>query len=107
MSTLGLRPSDWETVHYPQQMKAVGDFTAAVFDPLAWKPNYPNPAFVEMTPLDGYWGAKRVMAFRDEQIRAIVEEGRFQDPKVVNYLTKVLESRRDAIGRAGSTRCFR
>lgn len=98
--TLGLRPPDWETVHYPRDMNAVGNFTADAFDPLAWKSNYPNPAFVEMTPLDGYWGAKRVMAFRDEQIRAIVEEGQFQDPKVVDYITRVLESRRDAIGRA-------
>ncbi len=100
MYTLGLSAPDWETVHYPQEMKAVGNFTATAFDPLTWKANYPNPAFVQMTPLDAYWGAKRVMAFRDEQIRAIVEEGRFQDPKVVDYITRVLESRRDAIGRA-------
>jgi hypothetical protein len=100
MANFGLRPADWETVHYPHEMKAVGNFTAAAFDPLAWIPNYPNPAFLEMTPLDGYWGAKRVMAFRNEQIRAIVEEGRFQDPKVVDYITQTLESRRDAIGRA-------
>jgi hypothetical protein len=100
MYSLGLAPADWETVHYPHELKAVGNFTAAAFDPLAWKANYPNPAFVQMTPLDGYWGAKRVMAFRDEQIRAIVEEGRFQDPRVVDYITRVLESRRDAIGRA-------
>jgi hypothetical protein len=100
MYTLGLRPADWETVHYPEEIKAVGNFTAEAFDPFAWKANYPNPAFVEMTPLDGYWGAKHVMAFRDDQIRAIVEEGRFQDPRVVDYITRVLESRRDAIGRA-------
>jgi hypothetical protein len=100
MYTLGLHPADWETVHYPHEMKAVGNFTAAAFDPLNWKANYPNPAFVRITPLDGYWGAKRVMAFRDDQIRAIIEEGKFQDPKVVDYITKVLESRRDAIGRA-------
>src|ERR1700733_1651641 len=100
MYTLGFSAPDWETVHYPHEMKAVGNFTAAAFDPLTWKANYPNPAFVQMTPLDGYWGAKRVMAFRDEQIRAIVEEGKFQDPKVVDYITRVLASRRDAIGRA-------
>ena len=100
MYSFGLHPTDWETVHYPQEMKAVGNFTAAAFDPLAWKANYPNPAFVQLTPLDGYWAAKRVMAFRDEQIRAIVEEGQFQDPKVVDYVTRVLEARRDAIGRA-------
>jgi hypothetical protein len=98
--SLGLVPADWEKVHYPHDMQAVGNFTAAAFDPFAWKANYPNPAFVQMTPLDGYWGAKRVMSFRDEQIRAIVEEGRFQDPKVVDYITRVLESRRDAIGKA-------
>jgi hypothetical protein len=100
MYTLGLVAPDWETVHYPHEMKAVGNFTASAFNPVTWKANYPNPAFVEMTPLDGYWGAKHVMAFRNEQIRAIVEEGRFQDPKVVDYITKTLESRRDAIGRA-------
>jgi hypothetical protein len=100
MYSLGLSAPDWETVHYPKEMKAVGNFTAAAFDPLAWKANYPNPAFLQMTPLDGYWGAKRVMAFRHEQIRAIIEEGQFQDPKVVDYITRVLESRRDAIGRA-------
>jgi hypothetical protein len=98
--TLGLFPSDWEGVHYPHDLKAVGNFTAAAFDPLTWKANYPNPAFVKMTPLDGYWGAKRVMAFRDEQIRAIVEEGRFADARVVDYITQVLESRRNAIGQA-------
>ena len=98
--TLGLHPADWETVYYPHEMPAVGNFTASAFDPLAWKANYPNPAFVQMTPLDGYWGAKRVMAFRDGQIRAIIEEGKFHDPKVVDYITKALESRRDAIGRA-------
>ncbi len=98
--TLGLSAPDWETVHYPREMKAVGNFTADAFDPLAWKANYPNPAFLEMTPLDGYWGAKRVMAFRNEQIRAIVEEGKFQDPRVVDYISKALQSRRDAIGRA-------
>jgi len=98
--TLGLHPANWETVQYPHELRAVGNFTAADFDPLEWKPNYPNPAFLAMTPLDGYWGAKRVMAFRNEQIRAIVEEGKFQDPRVVDYITEVLESRRDSIGRA-------
>jgi hypothetical protein len=100
MYALGLHPADWETVHYPKEMPAVGNFTATAFDPVTWKANYPNPAFVQMTPLDAYWEAKRVMAFRDEQIRAIIEEGQFHDPKVVDYITKVLESRRDAIGRA-------
>ena len=100
MASFGLAAPDWETVTYPKRMKAVGNFTASAFDPLDWKPNYPNQAFVQMTAVDGYWGAKHVMAFRNEQIRAIVEEGKFQDPRVVDYMTRVLESRRDAIGKA-------
>jgi hypothetical protein len=98
--TLGLAAPDWEKVHYPHDLKAVGNFTADAFDPFTWKANYPNPAFVQMTTLDGYWGAKHVMAFRNQQIRAIVEEGKFQDPRVVDYIMRTLETRRDTIGRA-------
>lgn len=100
VSTFGLDFPDWETVHYPNDLKAVGNFTAEAFDPLQWKENYPNPAFRAMLPADAYWAAKKVMAFTDDDIRAIVEEGQFSDPAVVDYLTKTLIARRDAIGRA-------
>jgi hypothetical protein len=39
---------DWHSTISQSNMA----FTTAAFDPVAWKPNYPNPAFVEMTPLD-------------------------------------------------------
>ena len=52
------------------------------FDPLTWKPNYPNSAFLEMTPQDAYWGAKRVMSFRNEDIRAIVDESQLSNSEV-------------------------
>ena len=70
---LGLVPTSWEKAKYPHQLPTVGNFTATGFDPLAWKPNYTNPAFLEMTPQDAYWGAKRVMSFSNEDIRAVVE----------------------------------
>ena len=41
-----------------------------------------------------------MMAFTNEDIRAIVGEGEFHDPDAVDYIAKVLELRRDAIGRA-------
>ena len=102
--TLGLMPAKWETVKYPHHLPAAGNFTTSGFDPLTWKPNYPNPAFLAMTPLDAYWGAKRVMSFSDEDIRAIVEEGQFSDPAATDYLTKVLIARRNLIGRAWFSR---
>jgi hypothetical protein len=98
--TLGLFPTAWEKPKYPHQLPAVGNFTAVGFDPMTWKPNYPNPAFLEMGAQDGYWGAKRVMAFSDDDIRAIVEEGVFTNPAAIDYITKVLIARRDLIGKA-------
>ncbi len=98
--TLGFKPVNWEVVRYPKELSAVGNFTSIGFDPLGWRPNYPNPAFLAIQPEDGYWAAKRVMQFSNEQILAIVEEGRFSNPAVSTYIAKVLEERRDKIGRA-------
>jgi hypothetical protein len=99
--TLGFVPTSWEKAKYPHHLPAAGNFTTTGFDPLTWKPNYPNPAFLETTPQDAYWGAKRVMSFSNEDIRAIVEEGQFSDPAVTDYITKILIARRDLIGKAG------
>jgi hypothetical protein len=100
VSTLGMDFPDWQTVHYPGQLPSVGNFTAEAFDPLKWKENYPNPAFRAMLPADAYWAAKKVMAFTDDEIRAIVEQGEFSNPEAVDYITKTLIARRDAVGRA-------
>ncbi len=96
--TAGLFPSDWETVHYPHNLPAAGNFTAKGFHPETWKPNYPNQAFLRMTVADAYWGTKLVMQFRNEQIEAIVSEGQFTDPRVPEYIASTLEKRRDEIG---------
>jgi hypothetical protein len=98
--TLGLHPTSWEKAKYPHRLPAAGNFTTTGFDPLTWKPNYPNPAVLEMTVQDAYWGAKRVMSFSNEDIRTIVEQGQFSNPAVVDYITKVLIARRDLIGKA-------
>ncbi len=100
ISTFGLDFPDWQTVHYPSQLTSVGNFTAEAFDPIKWKENYPNPAFRAMLPADAYWAAKKVMAFTDDDIRAIVEQGQFSNPEAVDYITKTLIARRDAVGRA-------
>jgi hypothetical protein len=98
--TFGLKPAAWETVDYPKKLKSIGNFTAQAFDPLNWKANYPNQAFLAITPLDGYWGAKHVMTFTNDDIHAIAEEAQFSNPAATEYMTKVLETRRDLIGKA-------
>jgi hypothetical protein len=95
---LGLYPAHWERADYSSR-KAVGRIESQVFDPEKWKPNYPNPAFLSRCADDEYWAAKIVLAFSDEDIRALVETGKYNDPRTVGYLTSVLAERRDKIGR--------
>jgi hypothetical protein len=52
-----------------------------------------------MTARDAYWGAKIVMAFRDEHLQALVKTGQYSNPEAEAYLLKTLKERRDKIGR--------
>ena len=96
--TLGFYVRPWEKVkpiHYP----SIGYFRSDIFHPQKYKFIIPNPAFENMTNLDGYWGAKIVMSFTDEQIKAAVQEGGYSDPEAADYLLKTLIERRDIVGR--------
>lgn len=97
--TLGLKPEPWETVKYRHDLPATGNFTSVALVPATWKPNYPNPAFLQMNAGDAYWGAKIVASFTDEEIHAIVEEGRFSNPAAVDYIAQTLSARRDLIAK--------
>ena len=97
--TLGLDVPAWQRASYPH-IPAVGRFESAVFDPERWKSNYPNPAFDSRLPGDTFWAARKVMAFTDEQIRALVETGEYSDPRAVDWVARNLAVRRDKIGRA-------
>jgi hypothetical protein len=77
----------------------MGRFEAEKFEPERWLPEYPNPAFSNMLPDDAFWAAKQVMAFTDEQIRAIVKTGEYSDPRVEETIVSTLIKRRDKIGR--------
>jgi hypothetical protein len=97
--TLGVIPAPWERAHFPD-LPALGNFESRLFDPDGWKPDYPNPAFISRLPDDDYWAAKQVMAFTDDDIRAIVETAQFSDPRSTKYMITTLSARRDKIGRA-------
>ncbi len=97
-ATLGLKKWGWEDAK-PNQYASIGYFESDIFEPNKWDPIVPNPAFENMTPRDAYWGAKIVMAWRDEYIRALVETGEYSDPAAKEYLIKTLIERRDKIGR--------
>lgn len=97
--TFGLVVPDWARAKYPD-LPSVGLFEHEKFDALRWKPEYPNPAFSNRLPDDGFWMAKQVMAISDEAIRAIVRTGKYSDPRAAEWVTECLIKRRDKIGRA-------
>ena len=62
MVTFGFYVPRWARADYPK-LTGVGLFDSWSFDPLSWKPNYPNPAFLLMDREDAFWAAKQVAAF--------------------------------------------
>ena len=97
--TFGFDLEPWHTTRY-EDHRSVGRFEGTKFDPLTWKPRVATAAFLRARPDDTFWAARRVMAFSDEMIRAIVKTGSYSDPKAEQLLASVLIQRRDKIGRA-------
>jgi len=94
--TLGFGLSPWQTVDYVEY-PSVGKFEGKVFDPRTWRPQTPTRAYVEMRDDDAFWAARRVAAFTDDLIRAVVHTGQFSDPMAEKYLADVLIERREKI----------
>ncbi len=99
LATFGLYVKPWIRRSYPDVPKAAGTFTHVGFDPVAWKANYPNPAFLRMRGDDAFWAARRVAAFTDEQIRAIVGKARYSEPAAAAHVADTLIKRRAIVAR--------
>ncbi|MFC1538616.1 hypothetical protein ACFL6H_04260 [Candidatus Latescibacterota bacterium] len=78
---------------------SVGLYKSENFQPQKYKTQFPHPAFDNMTNRDGLWGAKIVLSFTDEQLKAAVEQGKYTNPDAADVLLKTIIERRDIIGR--------
>ena len=97
--TFGFFMRPWQTVPYDEN-PAIGRFEGAYFDPTEWKPRVPTAAFRRARADDSFWAARRVIAFNDDMIRAIVKTGTYTDPNAEKLLGDVLIQRRDKIAHA-------
>ena len=97
LATLGLYVRPWMAIDYPRVPASVGRFESERFDPLKWKPEYPNSAFDNMRPDDAFWAARIVSKFSDESIRAVVEKAAYSDPAATDFMTKTIIARRDKV----------
>jgi hypothetical protein len=96
---LGAHEDAWRQLERPAGLAEIGFFEAELFDPLEFKPMQPNSAFADLTDRDGYWAAKIISAFTDDQIRGIAEQARFRNSEATDYMTEVLCKRRDKIAK--------
>jgi hypothetical protein len=103
LATFGLYVRPWILVDYWEGAKSVGRFEGDFFDPVKWRPEYPNPAFDNLTPEDAFWGARLVSKFSDEAIRAVVAKARYSEPGAADHITATLIKRRDKVLRAWLT----
>ncbi len=97
--SLGLYAPKWQRAEYPK-LPAAGRFEYEVFDPTRWVPDYPNAAFRNENPADRLWAARKIMAFTDEEIRAIVSTGQYSGPAAEEWVAHCLIERRNKIARA-------
>jgi len=97
--TIGFDLSPWQTIPY-KVLPEVGRFEGDHFDPETWVPRIPTAAFLRARDDDNFWAALRVAAFTDEQVRAVVHTGEFEDPAAEKLLGDILIKRRDKIARA-------
>jgi hypothetical protein len=102
--SLGLYEEDWRRLERRGELPEVGYFESDYFDPRGFKPLTPNSAFAHLTDRDGYWAAKIISAFTDEQLLAICEQAHYRDPRATAYVARTLGERRDIIAREWFTR---
>ncbi len=99
IATLGFWIRPWAKVSYPDY-PSIGRIESEFFDPLKWKTEYPNAAFLNCDAEDAFWAARQVMNFSDEEIRAVVSTGQYSNPEAEHYLVETLIKRRNKIGKA-------
>ncbi len=96
MLTLGFYVRPWVKVDYPEY-PAIGRIESNYFQPDAWKPEYPNPAFLNARPDDRFWAARIVASLSDDAVRAVVDTAQYSDRRAADYLLETLLVRKSKI----------
>lgn len=97
LATLGFAVPHYARANYPDMPPSAGFVGSVGFDPVKWKANYPNAAFLLMRPDDAFWGARLVSKFTDEVIGTIVDAVGYDDANAAAYLKKTIAERRDIV----------
>ena len=100
--TLGFLEKPWqkrwrEAGEKPNDSTAVGYLDNNQFNAEKYKVQLPYESFKRATRADGFWAAKQIAAFSDDDIRAMVSAGKLSSPEDAELIAKNLIERRDLI----------
>ncbi len=87
----------WSENAQTTQSSAVGYFDNKELRVNKFKTVLPQYAFKDITRADGFWAAKIIKSFSDEQIKALVAAGKYTDAADADTIVKILIERRDLI----------
>lgn len=96
-ATLGLLSRPWYSTKLSPFPESFGYFSAELFDPVEWKPNFPNPAYSFMQDEDAAWMARVLARVTPELVRAAVGAGHLSNAAEEDYLLTQLLRRRAII----------
>ncbi|MGD8330217.1 MAG: hypothetical protein PVJ49_12335 [Acidobacteriota bacterium] len=99
IASMGVTQPWWAKGDYPN-VPGVGRFGGEVFEADEWTADTHFVTWADRLPDDLYWGAKLVMSFSDEEVRTIVDQGGYSDPRTSQWIAQALIERRDKVGRA-------
>ena len=74
-ATLGAVERPWDRAHLGPSGLVLSYYGSDDFEPEAWRPGYPNPAFGRMTERDAAWMARIIARFDQKQLAAAIAEG--------------------------------
>ncbi len=100
--TLGFLEKPWqkrwrEAGEKPNDSSALGYLDNNQFDAGKYKVQLPYESFKRVTRADGFWAAKQIAAFSDDDIRAMVLAGKLSSPEDAELIAKTLIERRSLI----------
>ena len=95
--TFGLWSRPWEDTESPD-LVGLAPLDAKHFNPGAWRPTIPWHPFRYLDPADGYWGAKIMMRFSRQHLRAAVQEGKLTSSRATDTLVDTLVKRQRKAG---------
>ena len=95
--TFGAVEKPWDRAHYEKGEEKFGVLLGPRLRSGLVGSDYPNPAFLRMTERDGAWMARKIAKFSPDDIKKIVDLGRWSRPVDGTYLTKLLIARQRKI----------